>query len=371
MNDLSNTIAHILEHRKRLEHSNEALTKPEAIVKQYVILPILRTLGWNDTNLVSIEVMPEYKVDRKSVDYALTVEQIPKVFIECKKWEDPLTRHEEQICFYAYSKNVPLAVITNGRIWRFYLSGWQATSLSDRIFCEIDIEDRENAVSNLEKYLLKSNVESGETEVDAEIALEEKGETDSSGPSLINSKTDSADDAIDKKSVETEITVAGEWTIERVSLLSEEEEVGKSHTAKFSEERCKVFYRRIAEIQNLIEAKGWRLKPPKLNKESCRFFLMDKGVTRVTRVFGILLHTHLPHGRPKGRNGEKIPDISIKSNPPRIFVRITEKEARQLERQHGCEFWGISENHVYYDILENISELLPVLEFAYNKHLGN
>lgn len=121
----------------------------------------------------------------------------------------------------------------------------------------------------------------------------------------------------------------------------------------------------------MIEAEGWRLNPPKLNKESCSFFLMDKGITRVRRVFGILLHTHLPHGRPKGRNGEKIPDLSIKSNPPRIFVPITEEEARQLERQYGCEFWGIDGYLVYYDIPENMWELLPVLEFAYNKHLGN
>ena len=161
-----------------------------------------------------------------------------------------------------------------------------------------------------------------------------------------------------------------EWTIERVrNLLSEE--IGKYHKANFSEERCEVFYKRVAEIQNLIEAEGWRLNPPKLNKQSCSFLLMDRGSTGKRKVFGILLHTQLPHGTPKGRNGEKIPDLSVRSNPPRIVVQITEEEARQLERQHGCEFWGISKNHVYYDIPENMSELLPVLEFAYNKHLGN
>ena len=242
--------------------------------------------------------------------------------------------------------------------------------MSERIFCEIDVEDRVNAISYLEKYLLKYNVVSGRAEGDAQIALEEREKTNPPKPSLMNPKIDETNDVIDNKPVEVETTVTSEWTIERVrNLLSEE--VGKSHKANFSEERCKVFYRRVAEIQNLIEAEGWRLNPPKLNKESCSFFLMDKGVTRVRRVFGILLHTHLPHGTPKGRNGEKIPDLSIKSNPPRIFVPIMEEGARQLERQHGCEFWGIDGYLVYYDIPENMSELLPVLEFAYNKHLGN
>lgn len=161
-----------------------------------------------------------------------------------------------------------------------------------------------------------------------------------------------------------------EYTIARVrNSLSPE--MRAYHEAHYSEDRCSIFYRRVAEIQSLIKAEGWRVNPPKLNKQSCSFFLMDRGSKGKRKVFGILLHTQLPHGTPKGRNGEKIPDLSIKSNPPRIVVQITEEEARQLERQHGCEFWGISRNHVYYDIPENISELLPVFEFAYNKHLGN
>lgn len=95
---------------------------------------ILRDLGWNDSDLSSREVLPEHAVGSQRVDYALTVGQVPKVFIECKKWNAPLTRHEEQICFYAYSAGVPFAIITNGKVWRFYLSQAQAPSLSDRIF---------------------------------------------------------------------------------------------------------------------------------------------------------------------------------------------------------------------------------------------
>ena len=55
--------------------------------------------------------------------------------------------------------------------------------MSDRIFCETDIEDREAAISDLEKYLLKSNVASGEAELNAEIALEEREKADKSEPS--------------------------------------------------------------------------------------------------------------------------------------------------------------------------------------------
>jgi hypothetical protein len=226
----------------------------------------------------------------------------------------------------------------------------------------------------LKKYLLKFNVVSGKAERNAKVALKEKRTRDTFEPSPIDSKIDDVNDVIDNQPVPKQSIApsefSGKWTVERIRNLVSEE-IRDYHEANFSEERCNVFYRTVAETQNLIEAEGWRLNPPKLNKQSCSFLLMDKGVTRVRMVFGILLYTQLPHGAPKGRNGEKIPDLSIRSNPPRICVQITEEEARQLERQHGCEFWGISKNHVYYDIPENISELLPVLEFAYKKHTGN
>ena len=51
------------------------------------------------------------------------------------------------------------------------------------------------------------------------------------------------------------------------------------------------------------------------------------------------------------------------------------EEAKQLEGQSGCEFCAVSKGKVvdlvYYDIPENMSTLLPMLEFTYNKHSGN
>ena len=210
MNDLRNTIAHILGHKQRLTEANDATTQ------QYVILPILRALGWDDANLASMEVLPEYTVENRRADYALYVkhEQNPMVLIECKRWDLPIGRHEEQICFYAYSGNIPFAIITNGKRWRFYLSRWEASSLSDSIFCETDIENREDAISDLEKYLLKSNVASEETELNAQIALEEKEEVDEKEkvdqfkPDPISSRTDWAND----RSKETKSKRKIKWT---------------------------------------------------------------------------------------------------------------------------------------------------------------
>ena len=207
--------------------------------------------------------------------------------------------------------------------------------------------------------------------MNAEIALEEKDKA--KRPFSPNPNT--SKDIIDDESVEKNITVSpepdGKWTIERVrDLLSEE--VENDH-AEYTEERRTLFYRGAAEVQNLIEKKGWRLDM-KISKVPCSFFLKDKGVTRIRRIFGIILPVHLPHGSSVDRNGEVI-GSSLTSTPPRLFVRIMEEEAEQLERQYGCEFCAVSKDepidYIYYYIPGDITELRPVLEFAYNKHRRN
>ena len=376
MTDLRNTIAHILEHKQHLAEANEAT------IQLYVVLPILRALEWDDLNLTSMEIIPEYQVESRRADYALHIrrEQDPVVLIECKRWNQPIGKNEEQICFYAYSGNVPLAVITNGKRWRFYLSRWEASSLSDRIFCETDIEDRENAVVDLEKYLLKSSVVSGEAELDAEIALEEKGKssTTESSPPLPNPNP--VDDVTDNLPERRPVTILPEldveWTIDMVRE-SLSEELRGFYKKRYTEENLKLFYGGVADVQNLIDKETWRLNPPKFSKMLCGFWLTDNGVIgRIKRIFGILPEGLFPVGEAVDRDGELIKRKPNAFMLPRLFVRIKKKEAEQLELKHdGCKFCGIDKDklvdYVYYDIPEDISILFPVLEFAYNKHTDN
>ena len=158
----------------------------------------------------------------------------------------------------------------------------------------------------------------------------------------------------------------GVWTVMEVRDLLTPELM--SYHANFPEERCDAFYRRVAELQNLTEKQAWSLNSPGFRKNFCGFYLQTRGRTGVTRIFGILLDVMLPYQVLMNRNREKVDDLSRDSNPPRVFVKITAEEAIQLERRHGCAFWGLSEDQVYYDIPSDIAALLPVLEFAYNKH---
>ena len=338
MADLRSTIAHILEHKHLLVEANEST------LQQYVVLPILRALEWDDANLASMEVLPEYAVKGGQVDYALKVGQELALFIECKRWNESLDKHEDQVVTYAVKAGMPIVGLTNGKIWRFYFSWIEKTSVRDRIFCETDIENREHAVSDLEKYLLKSNVASGEAELNAEIALEERADT--SKPRPIESKIEDVSNVIDSQPATKQSVAPSEFSGE----LSDE--IRDYHEANFSEDRCNVFYRTVAETQNLIKTEDWRLKP-KFYEKSCRFWLTDKGVTGVKSVFGILLQ----------------------DNPVTLYVKIMKRDVEELKRQCGCEFYTVEKNksfdYIYYYIPDDITELRPVLEFAYKKHSGS
>ena len=321
MTSLRNTIAHVLEHQDYLEQSNEATAQ------QYVVLPILRDLGWNDSDLSSREVLPEYAVGSQRVDYALTVGQVPKVFIECKKWNAPLTRHEEQISFYAYSAGVPFGIITNGKVWRFYLSQAQAPSLSDRIFCETDIANPESA-STLEAYLLKSNVESGEAELDAEIALEDRAAPDEPEPRPVEPDVVPAEPAI---------LVDSPWTIARVRDL-----IPEARQTDY-EKRCRgnvnEFYTQIADLLNSAAENGWELTT-KFPKNYCGFYY------RGSRVFGVL-----PRRAPK------------------FVVWRPEQELIQLDPRY--ERYDRVFRYGAYSPGTTVNQLSPILAFAYRKHSGD
>ena len=151
----------------------------ETATKQYIVLPILRALDWHDSNLYTLEVLPEKKVgNRDKVDYALQQNQTSLVFIECKRWGRSIEKFQDQICRYAFYEGIEITVITNGRIWDFYLPNQTSTPdrrvvpWEDRIFCSIDLETQQEAVSDFHRYLLKANVEEGKAKADAQEAFQ-------------------------------------------------------------------------------------------------------------------------------------------------------------------------------------------------------
>lgn len=133
----------------------------EQAISQGIVLRILERLGWPSWETDS--VWPEYKTGEGRVDFALCHPPCkPIIFIEVKqpgKAEDAVRQALE----YAFHTGVPFIVLTDGKTWSFYLPAEQG-SYEDRRVYKLDLFERNEKEAEviLERYLLRSRVESGE-----------------------------------------------------------------------------------------------------------------------------------------------------------------------------------------------------------------
>jgi hypothetical protein len=155
-----------MELREVLNRTQDALRAggfpSEAAVKQGVVLRVLRALGWpdDDTEIV----WPEYTVGARRVDYAVCHPRgRPAVFLEVKQVGQSKGA-DQQLFEYAFHEGVPLAVLTDGREWDFYLPAGQG-SYQERRFYKLDLLERtiDESVEYLERYLGYGSVCSGES----------------------------------------------------------------------------------------------------------------------------------------------------------------------------------------------------------------
>ncbi len=169
--NLQETIARISQSLQQGRFSSEAT------VSNGIVLPILRALQW-DTDNTEI-VIPEYPVSlggtQGRVDFALSPapRKNPVVFIEVKK---PTSEAGvEQLLQYTYMRGVPMAVLTNGRVSRFYLPA-AGGEFQDRNFCKLDLfQHSVDVVADaFSRFLHRDRVASGEALKQAQEELSEK-----------------------------------------------------------------------------------------------------------------------------------------------------------------------------------------------------
>lgn len=145
---------------KLREGLREGRFTSEAAVSQGILLPTLHVLGWPvfDTSIV----IPEFSVEGRRVDYALChPANHPSVFIEVKK-VGMSEGADRQLFEYAFHLGVPMAILTDGQEWSFYLPGEQGRYDERRVY-KLDLLERDisEAKKRLERYLGYNNVASG------------------------------------------------------------------------------------------------------------------------------------------------------------------------------------------------------------------
>ena len=133
----------------------------EQAVSQGVVLRILNELGW-DTYNPEI-VWPEYSLGGRRVDFALCFPpRKPSVFIEVKQ-PGKGDGADQQLFEYAFHEGVPMAVLTDGKTWSFYLPAEQGNFEERRVY-KLDLIERNyhESTEKLIKYLAYDRIVNGQ-----------------------------------------------------------------------------------------------------------------------------------------------------------------------------------------------------------------
>ncbi|MCY3742700.1 MAG: DUF4268 domain-containing protein [Candidatus Poribacteria bacterium] len=135
----------------------QRIYRNEAEVCQGIVDVLLRHLGWQPGF-----VRREYQTANGRVDYALCDQvQNPLVLIEAKK-VDSLAGAEEQLFSYVDDQNVPMLILTDGEVWKFFYPSGRG-SYDERLVCELNLSDTDsdNNVYRLQRYLSFAMVQKG------------------------------------------------------------------------------------------------------------------------------------------------------------------------------------------------------------------
>jgi len=145
----------------------------EAEISLGVVIRLLNTLGWDTWH--SKVVTPEFPVKMetdsprgksKAVDYALCHPPgKPSVLIEVKDVGKANAKGEKQLFEYCFRQGVPLAVLTDGRFWGFFLPSGQGT-FEERRFATVNLEDGDidESAKIISRYLAFEDVRAGEAQ---------------------------------------------------------------------------------------------------------------------------------------------------------------------------------------------------------------
>lgn len=132
----------------------------EAAVSQGIVLRLLSALGWPayDTQVV----WPEYSLSGRRVDFALCHPSAKPVAIIEVKQIGQSDGAERQLFEYAFHDGVPMAILTDGREWNFFLPGEQGAYGERRVYkLNIVERDLDECATRLQRYLLHSSITSG------------------------------------------------------------------------------------------------------------------------------------------------------------------------------------------------------------------
>lgn len=131
--------------------------KTEEATKDSLVRPLLVALGYDVSD--PTEIVPEFNCDYgtkkgEKVDFAILKNGNPYIIIECKHCKSDLGMVDlSQLHRYFSVTEAKLAILTNGRIYKFYTDTQKTNIMDYTPFLEIDlITFNENDLAELKKF---------------------------------------------------------------------------------------------------------------------------------------------------------------------------------------------------------------------------
>lgn len=141
---LKETLEMVVERMKKYRSLYE---QNEMAVRDQIVNPILRGLGWNPEN--PEEVQPNISTEEGVPDYSLIKNGNKVLFIEAKKLSVDVEQKEviRQLAKYCFGEGMKYGVLTNGAVWILFRAFQEGTTMSERTVWKIDIESDEQTAS--------------------------------------------------------------------------------------------------------------------------------------------------------------------------------------------------------------------------------
>ena len=140
----------------KIEKQKDVIRSEEA-TKNACVMPFIKLLEYDVSDLT--EVMPEFTADfgtkqGEKVDYAVFKDGEVIIIIECKKFGTDLSDdHTAQLYRYFSVTHPPIAVLTDGALYRFYTDLEKSNIMDMKPFLEFNLLDiQESLVDELKRF---------------------------------------------------------------------------------------------------------------------------------------------------------------------------------------------------------------------------
>ena len=132
------TIGMVIE---RIRKHRSVYEPNEMAVREQIVNPILRGLGWDSEN--PEEVQPNVSSEEGIPDYSLLKDGKKVLFIEAKKLSTEIEKREviRQLAKYCFGEGMKYGVLTNGSIWTLFRAFQEGTTMAERTVWKTDIEN--------------------------------------------------------------------------------------------------------------------------------------------------------------------------------------------------------------------------------------